>query len=127
MTSSWPSGPPNPASRIASYANDSVTCSGPRDAAGVAPNYTVLSTGAPYAATELVQNHGHWAVHKDYQALQDDLRLNFSLREHQLTTGIYYADYSMADRWSLGNLLLSELEILDKSLVASRFFDCVQV
>ena len=88
---------------------DPVTGSEFAAAAGVAPNYTVLSTGAPYAATELVQNHGHWAVHKDYQALQDDLRLNFSLREHQLTTGIYYADYSMADRWSLGNLLLMDV------------------
>lgn len=78
-------------------------------AAGVAPNYTVLSTGAPYAATELVQNHGHWAVRKDYQALQDDLRLNLTLGEHRLTAGVYYADYSMADRWSLGNLLLMDV------------------
>jgi outer membrane receptor protein involved in Fe transport len=78
-------------------------------AAGVAPNYTVLSTGTPYAATELVQNHGHWAVRKDYRALQDDLRLNLSLAQHQLTAGMYYADYSMADRWSLGNLLLMDV------------------
>jgi outer membrane receptor protein involved in Fe transport len=78
-------------------------------AAGVAPSYTVLSTGAPYAATALVQNHGHWAVRKDYRALQDDLRLNFPLGEHQLTAGVYYADYSMADRWSLGNLLLMDV------------------
>lgn len=78
-------------------------------AAGVVPNYTVLATGAPYAATDLVQNHGHWVVDKDYQALQDDLRINFSVGEHQLTAGVYYADYSMADRWSLGNLLLMDL------------------
>jgi iron complex outermembrane recepter protein len=78
-------------------------------AAGVAPNYTVLSTGAPFAATDLVQNHGHWVVDKTYRALQDDLRLNFSVDEHQLTAGVYYADYSMADRWSLGNLLLMDV------------------
>jgi iron complex outermembrane receptor protein len=78
-------------------------------AAGVAPNYTVLATGAPYAATGLVQNHGHWAVRKDYRALQDDLRLNVELGEHQLTAGLYAADYSMADRWSLGNLLLMDV------------------
>jgi outer membrane receptor protein involved in Fe transport len=78
-------------------------------AAGVAPNYTVLSTGAPYAATDLVQNHGHWAVDKNYRALQDDLRLNFSIDTHQLTAGAYFADYSMADRWSLGNLLLMDV------------------
>lgn len=78
-------------------------------AAGVAPNYTVLATGAPYAATNLVQNHGHWAVNKDYGALQDDLRINFSIAGHQLTAGVYYADYSMADHWSLGNLLLMDV------------------
>jgi iron complex outermembrane recepter protein len=78
-------------------------------AAGVAPNYTVLASGAPYAATGLVQNHGHWAVRKEYRALQDDLRLNLELGEHQLTAGLYAADYSMADRWSLGNLLLMDV------------------
>ncbi len=78
-------------------------------AAGVAPDYTVLSTGAPYAATQLVQNHGHWVVNKDFEALQDDLRLNFALGRHQLAGGVYYADYSMADRWSLGNLLLMDV------------------
>jgi len=78
-------------------------------AAGVAPNYTVLATGAPFAATDLVQNHGHWAVEKNYRALQDDLRINFSVDAHQLTGGVYYADYSMADRWSLGNLLLMDV------------------
>ena len=46
---------------------------------------------------------------KDYRALQDDLRLNLRLGEHQLTAGVYYADYSMADRWSLGNLLLMDV------------------
>jgi outer membrane receptor protein involved in Fe transport len=78
-------------------------------AAGVAPNYTVLATGAPYAATGLVQNHGHWVVDKSYRALQNDLRLNFSVGAHQFTAGMYYADYSMADRWSLGNLLLMDV------------------
>jgi iron complex outermembrane receptor protein len=78
-------------------------------AAGVAPNYTVLASGTPYAATELVQNHGHWAIHKEYRALQDDVRLNVSLGQHQLTAGVYFADYSMADRWSLGNLLLMDV------------------
>ncbi len=78
-------------------------------AASVAPSYTVLSSGAPYAATGLVQNHGHWAIHKEYRALQDDLRLNLSLGQHQLTAGMCVADYSMADRWSLGNLLLMDV------------------
>jgi outer membrane receptor protein involved in Fe transport len=63
-------------------------------AAGVAPNYTVLATGAAFEATDFVQNHGHWVVNKTYRALQDDLRLNFSVDDHQLAAGEndrYYA------------------------------------
>ncbi|NJO12350.1 MAG: TonB-dependent receptor, partial [Gammaproteobacteria bacterium] len=76
---------------------------------GVAPVYTVLRTGAPYAATNLVQNHGHWVVNKEYEALQDDLRLNFRAGPHDLAVGLYLADYSMSDRWSLGNLMLMDV------------------
>lgn len=88
---------------------DPVTGTAFAAAAGVAPNYTVLATGVPFAATDLVQNHGHWVVDKNYRALQDDLRINVSIDAHQLTAGMYYADYSMADRWSLGNLLLMDV------------------
>ncbi len=78
-------------------------------AEGVAPVYTVIRTGEPYAATQLVQNHGHWVVNKDYEALQDDVRLNFALDPHDLSIGFYFADYSMSDQWSLGNLLLMDV------------------
>ena len=40
----------------------------------------------PYAANQLVQNHGHWVVNKEYDAIQDDLRLNFDLDTHALTS-----------------------------------------
>jgi outer membrane receptor protein involved in Fe transport len=76
---------------------------------GVAPVYTVLATGQPYTAGQLVQNQGHWVVNKEYDAIQDDLRLNFSLDQHSLTLGLYYADYGMKDRWSLGNNLLMDV------------------
>lgn len=76
---------------------------------GVAANYTVLSNGTPYAAGQLVQNHGHWVVDKEYQAIQDDVRLNFALDTHALSVGLYLADYSMKDRWSLGNNLLMDV------------------
>ena len=33
----------------------------------------------PMPPTQLVQNHGHWVVNKEYDAIQDDLRLNFKL------------------------------------------------
>lgn len=76
---------------------------------GVAPSYTVISTGAAYAPSGLVQNHGHWVVDKQYEALQNDLRLGMRLAAHDLTLGAYFADYSMSDRWSLGNLLLMDV------------------
>ncbi|HWK75751.1 MAG TPA: TonB-dependent receptor [Povalibacter sp.] len=75
----------------------------------VAPNYTVLTTGEPYAADQFVQNQGHWVVNKDYQAFQDDIRLGFDLGANNLTLGAYFADYSMKDRWSLGNLILMDV------------------
>ncbi len=64
---------------------------------GVAANYSVISTGASYAANQLVQNHGHWVVNKEYDAIQDDLRLNLKLDTHAVTFGLYVADYSMKD------------------------------
>lgn len=76
------------------------------DSRGVAANYTVLSTGESYGADQYVQNQGHWVVNKKYQAVQDDMRLSFDLGANQLTLGAYYTNYSMGDRWSLGNLLL---------------------
>ncbi|GFE89012.1 TonB-dependent receptor domain-containing protein [Steroidobacter agaridevorans] len=76
---------------------------------GVAANYTVLSTGAPYAANQLVQNHGHWVVNKEFDAIQDDLRLNLNFDTHAVTFGLYVADYSMQDAWSLGNSILMDV------------------
>lgn len=76
---------------------------------GVAANYRVLSTGASYAANQLVQNHGHWVVNKEYDSIQDDLRLNLSLDTHAVTFGLYVADYSMKDAWSLGNSILMDV------------------
>jgi outer membrane receptor protein involved in Fe transport len=77
-------------------------------ARGVAPAYSVLASGVPYPADGLVQSHGHWAVNKAYAAFQNDLRLSSLLGAHALTLGLYYADYSVADRWSLGNDLLMD-------------------
>ena len=76
---------------------------------GVAANYSVISTGAPYAATQLVQNHGHWVVNKEFDAIQNDLRLNLNLDVHAVTFGMYVADYSMKDAWSLGNSILMDV------------------
>lgn len=76
---------------------------------GVAPSFTVIDSGAAFVPTQLVQNHGHWVVGKHYNAVQDDLRLNLTYGAHDFTVGAYFADYSMDDRWSLGNLLLMDV------------------
>jgi outer membrane receptor protein involved in Fe transport len=78
-------------------------------ARGVAPLYTFIGSGQPYDPADLVQNHGHWVVNKDYEAFQDDLRFNLTVAEQQFAFGVYFADYSMKDRWSLGNLLLMDI------------------
>jgi len=78
-------------------------------ALGVAANYSVISSGTPYAASQLVQNHGHWVVNKEFDAIQNDLRLNLNLDVHAVTFGMYVADYSMKDAWSLGNSILMDV------------------
>ncbi|MGH8165946.1 MAG: TonB-dependent receptor, partial [Woeseiaceae bacterium] len=76
---------------------------------GVAADYSTIASGHSFDPTYLVQNHGHWAIAKEYQALQNDTRLNLVLSQHDLTVGAYFADFSMSDRWSLGNLLLTDV------------------
>ncbi len=78
-------------------------------ARGVTPAYSYIAGGEAFDAGLLVQNHGHWAVHKDYRALQNDTRLNFGWSRHDIAIGAYLADFSMSDRWSLGNLLLTDV------------------
>lgn len=77
-------------------------------ARGVAPAFSYLD-GGYFDPSFLVQNHGHWAIFKEYEALQNDTRLSLSTRGHELALGIYLADFSMADRWSLGNLILMDV------------------
>jgi outer membrane receptor protein involved in Fe transport len=86
-------------------------------AAGVAPAYTFAATGEPYAATQLVQNQGHWVVDKEYDAIQDDIRVTFDMGANNLTVGAYLADYGMKDRWSLGNQLLMDVRSQPRRLL----------
>lgn len=76
---------------------------------GVAPDFSYIATGEGFEPEFLVQNHGHWAIFKQYRALQNSTLLSMSADAHELTLGVYAADYSMADRWSLGNLLLTDV------------------
>ena len=84
---------------------------------GVPAFYTIISTGESYSPTDLVQNHGHWVINKEFRALQDDLRVTFDLGANNLTLGAYFADYSMDDRWSLGNQLLMDVQSRPRRLL----------
>ena len=85
--------------------------------AGVAPAFTYADGSGAYDASQFVQNHGHWVINKEYEALQDDIRFTFELGANNLTLGAYYADYSMADRWSLGNLMLMDVRSAPRRLL----------
>ncbi len=76
---------------------------------GVAPVFSFITSGRDFDPDFLVQNHGHWAIAKRFRALQNDSRLALTTQAHELSVGVYAADYSMADRWSLGNLLLTDV------------------
>lgn len=78
-------------------------------ARGVVPDFSYIASGAAFDPGFLVQNHGHWAIAKEFRALQNDSRLTIATETHDLSVGLYAADYSMADRWSLGNLLLTDV------------------
>ncbi|HVF18409.1 MAG TPA: TonB-dependent receptor [Steroidobacteraceae bacterium] len=84
---------------------------------GVAPAYTLLATGESYAANQLVQFHGHWAVNKEFAAIQDDIRVTFDLGANNLTVGAYVADYGMKDRWTLGNEILMDVRSQPRRLL----------
>jgi outer membrane receptor protein involved in Fe transport len=62
-------------------------------------------------------------VNKEYEALQDDLRFNFKLDTHALTLGAYFADYSMTDRWSLGNNILMDVSDKPRRLLLAGLTD----
>jgi iron complex outermembrane recepter protein len=84
---------------------------------GVAPIFTYADGSGAYDAAQFVQNHGHWVINKEYEALQDDIRFTFDLGANNLTLGAYYADYSMGDRWSLGNLMLMDVRSAPRRLL----------
>jgi outer membrane receptor protein involved in Fe transport len=75
----------------------------------VAPNFAILRTGTPFDPDQLIQNHGHWVIDKEFEAIQNDARLRLAADTHDVTVGLYLAEYSMSDRWSLGNLLLMDV------------------
>lgn len=53
-----------------------------------------------------VMEVGAWRVLKDIESLVGEFSLTADFGAHQLTGGVYLADFSSRDRWNLGNWML---------------------
>jgi outer membrane receptor protein involved in Fe transport len=68
---------------------------------------TLTTGGNPLAADTSVIQQGWWHIHKRMKSFNNDLRLSKEIFEgNTLTAGLYFADYSTHDKWSLGNQML---------------------
>jgi len=71
--------------------------------AATAGSATYVHGGAVDGNQEVVQA-GLWAVEKQLKSFTDELRVSKDIgKEHTLTVGAYFADYSSHDVWYLGN------------------------
>lgn len=65
------------------------------------------TTGGAVPLDQSVIQQGWWYIHKQLKSFNNDFRLSRELFEgNTLTVGLYYAHYSMSDKWSLGNQML---------------------
>jgi len=63
--------------------------------------------GGTFDPSKTVIQQGWWYIHKHLKNFNNDFRVSKELFDgNTLTAGIYYADYSSHDKWSLGNQLL---------------------
>lgn len=68
---------------------------------------TYTNGGAAVPGSQQVLSAGIWAVDKDLRSFTDEVRVNKEIvKGHTLTAGMYFADYSSADQWYLGNSML---------------------
>jgi len=63
--------------------------------------------GGAVPLTQSVIQQGWWSIHKHLKSFSNDFRLSKDLFEgNTLTVGLYVNNYSMSDKWSLGNQML---------------------
>jgi len=68
---------------------------------------TYANGGGAYDPTKTVIQQGWWYIHKHMKNFNNDFRVSKELFDgNTLTAGIYFADYSSHDKWSLGNQML---------------------
>lgn len=75
--------------------------------AATAGTATYLNGGAAVSDSQQVMSAGIWSVEKKLTSFTDELRVSKEvIKDHTLTAGVYYADYSSKDVWYLGNSVL---------------------
>jgi outer membrane cobalamin receptor len=68
---------------------------------------TYAGTGAPVGLNQSVIQQGWWYIQKSLQNLADEFRMGREIFPgNTLTAGVYLADYTDNDNWSLGNQML---------------------
>jgi len=78
---------------------------------GLASNYNIAAryagTGQPVPLGQDVVQQGWWFIQKSLQNINDEFRASYEIFSgNTLTGGVYLADYTMNDNWSLGNNML---------------------
>lgn len=73
--------------------------------AGIA-SFTNAATGQDLSLDTNIIELGHWVVLKDIENFSNELVISKNLFGHNLSAGVYYADYSSLDRWNLGSARL---------------------
>jgi outer membrane cobalamin receptor len=77
------------------------------NAAGYNVNATLAGTGTPVPLNQSVIQQGWWFIQKSLQNLADEFRASSEIFPgNTATAGIYLADYTDNDNWSLGNQML---------------------
>lgn len=68
---------------------------------------TYLNGGGAVDGNQQVMSAGIWSVEKKIKSFTDELRVSKEIvKDHTMTAGLYYADYSSKDMWYLGNSVL---------------------
>lgn len=76
-------------------------------AATVPISATYAGTGQAVPLSQSVVQQGWWFIQKSLQNLADEFRVGYEIFPgNTLTAGVYLADYSDNDNWSLGNQML---------------------
>lgn len=87
------------------------------------PGFTYVDDGTTFDPDQLIMDAQIWAVKKNLESFANDFRINFTTENNDLTIGVYFADYSSDDKWSLGHGFLMEASDNARRLVLENLDD----